>query len=109
VVHDLSDGGLAAAATDLALVNDIGVYLEPRRDIASDAWLWGEDQARYLIAVPADEAEFIYTTADEAGVSAEPVGVVGGCEIAYGEDAVDLDALRAAWEGWMPNYMAKAG
>ena len=69
----------------------------------------GEDQARYLVAVPAGEAEFIYTCADEAGVPAEPVGVVGGCEIAYGDDAIDLADLRAAWEGWMPNYMAKAG
>jgi phosphoribosylformylglycinamidine synthase subunit PurL len=107
VVHDLSDGGLAAAAADLALANDIGVYLEPRRGIDATAWLWGEDQARYLIAVPAAEAEFIYTTADEAGVTAEPVGVVGGCEIAFGDQAVDLDDLRAAWDGWMPGYMNK--
>jgi len=107
VVHDLSDGGLAAAAADLALANDVGVYLEPRRDIDATAWLWGEDQARYLIAVPASEAEFIYTTADEAGVPAEPVGVVGGCEIAFGDEAVDLADLRAAWEGWMPGYMNK--
>ncbi|MDZ4777034.1 MAG: phosphoribosylformylglycinamidine synthase subunit PurL [Alphaproteobacteria bacterium] len=107
IVHDLSDGGLAAAVADLALVNDIGVYLEPRRDIDATAWLWGEDQARYLIAVPASEAEFIYTTADEAGVIAEPVGVVGGCEIAFGDEALDLADLRAAWEGWMPGYMNK--
>jgi len=107
IVHDLSDGGLAAAVTDLALVNDIGVYIEPRRDIDATGWLWGEDQARYLIAVPASEAEFIYTTADEAGVAAEPVGIVGGCEIAFGDEAVDLADLRAAWEGWMPGFMNK--
>ncbi len=109
VVHDLSDGGLGCAATELALANDIGVYLEPRRGVHPDAWLWSEDQARYLIAVPAGEAEFIYTAADEAGVPAEPVGIVGGCEIAFGGDAVDLSALREAWEGWLPTYMAKAG
>jgi len=109
VVHDLSDGGLAAAVADLALYNDIGVYIEPRRDIDATAWLWGEDQARYLIAVPPGEAEFIYTTADEADVTAEPVGIVGGCEIAFGDEAVDLADLRAGWEGWMPGYMEKVG
>ena len=108
-MHDLSDGGLGCAAAELALANDVGVYLEPKRGVHPDAWLWSETQARYLIAVPAAEAEFIYTAADEAGVVAEPVGVVGGCEIAFGGGAVDLGALREAWEGWLPAYMAKAG
>jgi phosphoribosylformylglycinamidine synthase len=108
IVHDLSDGGLGCAAAELALANDVGVYLEPRRGVHADVWLWSEDQARYLIAVPAADAEFIYTAADEAGVTAEPVGIAGGCEIAFGGDAVDLAALRAAWEGWLPGYMAKA-
>jgi len=107
VVHDLSDGGLGCAATELALANDVGVYLEPRRDQHPDAWLWSEDQARYLIAVPAADAEYIYTAADEAGVPVEPVGVAGGCEIAFGRDAVELATLRAAWEGWLPDYMSK--
>jgi phosphoribosylformylglycinamidine synthase subunit PurL len=105
IVHDLSDGGLGCAVAELALANDLGVYLEPRRGVHPDIWLWSEDQARYLIAVPAADAEYIYTAADDAGVTVEPVGVAGGCEIAFGDDAVDLSALRAAWEGWLPGYM----
>ncbi|MDX2234831.1 MAG: phosphoribosylformylglycinamidine synthase subunit PurL [Hyphomonadaceae bacterium] len=108
IVHDLSDGGLGCAAAELALANDVGVYLEPRRGVHPDLWLWSEDQARYLIAVTPTDAEFIYTAADEAGVSAEPVGVAGGCEIAFGDSAVDLLDLRTAWEGWLPDYMARS-
>jgi phosphoribosylformylglycinamidine synthase len=106
VCHDLSDGGLACAAAEMALASDVGVYLEPHATLADASWLFGEDQARYLIAVAADQADIIYMAGDRLGVPAEPVGVAGGCEIAFGDDAVDLKDLRAAHEGWMPTFMA---
>lgn len=104
-VHDLSDGGLACAAADMALASGVGVYLEPHAALPAHAWLFGEDQARYLIAVAPHEADEVYEAAERAGVDAEPVGVAGGCEIAYGDEAVDLADLRAANEGWLPAYM----
>jgi phosphoribosylformylglycinamidine synthase subunit PurL len=107
-VHDLSDGGLAAAAAEMALASGIGVYLEPRREMASAAWLFGEDQARYLLACGDEEAELIYEEALRARIPIEPIGVVGGCEIAYGDDAIDLHDLRAAHESWLPGYMGAA-
>jgi phosphoribosylformylglycinamidine synthase len=103
-VHDVSDGGLAAAIAELALVNNIGVYLDPRDEALS--WLFGEDQARYLIAMPAHSADLVYDAAEKAGVPAEPIGVAGGCEIAFGEQALDIADLRKAHEGWLPAYMA---
>jgi phosphoribosylformylglycinamidine synthase subunit PurL len=75
---------------------------------APAAWLFGEDQGRYLLACGDEEAELIYEEAIHAGVPVEPVGVVGGCEIAYGDDAIDLKELRAAHDGWLPAYMGAA-
>jgi thiol-disulfide isomerase/thioredoxin len=46
--------------------------------------------------------------AEKAGVAAEPIGIAGGCEIAYGEAALDLAELRAAHEAWLPTYMGDA-
>jgi len=50
-VHDLSDGGLALAAIEMAFANKLGFELKESADVPLYAWLFGEDQGRYLIAV----------------------------------------------------------
>src|SRR5467141_2291467 len=48
--HDLSDGGLLVAIAEMAMAGGRGVYLEPLpADLPRQAYLFGEDQARYLI------------------------------------------------------------
>jgi len=86
---DLSDGGLALAAFEMAEGAGIGVRLETD-DIAT---LYGEDQARYLVACDAPGAEALLKAADQAGVPAQVVGQFGGMAIQMGEDAGDLAAL----------------
>src|SRR5204862_1869908 len=49
-VHDLSDGGLAVAAAEMALASDIGVTLTATSHGHAHPYLFGEDQARYLVA-----------------------------------------------------------
>jgi phosphoribosylformylglycinamidine synthase II len=106
VVHDLSDGGLALAAAEMALASDQGVTL----DIAiADALsiLFGEDQSRYLIAV-SDPGPTIEHAA-RAGVPILRVGAAEGAEVAVsGLFHLPLATLRAAHEDWMPAYMAGA-
>jgi phosphoribosylformylglycinamidine synthase len=104
-VHDISDGGLACAAAELALASGVGLYLDNPTALPHHAFLFGEDQGRYLIAFPAEDADTIYDAATAAGVPVEPVGVVGGCEVAFGDGAVDLADLRALHEGWLPALM----
>ncbi len=106
VCHDLSDGGLAAAAAELALASGVGVALLNPTAIDDAAFLFGEDQARYLLAIPPGRADEIFDAAEAAGVPAEPVGIAGGCEIAFTDSAVDIEVLRHAHEAWMPAYMA---
>jgi phosphoribosylformylglycinamidine synthase len=101
-VHDLADGGLAAAAAEMALASDVGLTLtlsgEPH------AQLFGEDQARYLLAL-ADPAP-VLAAAKAAGVPAAVVGQAGGDSLAVeGLFALPLADLRQAHEGWMPGYM----
>jgi phosphoribosylformylglycinamidine synthase len=118
-VHDLADGGLIVAAAEMALASGVGMALTPDSRVASSntlhGWLFGEDQGRYLIALPVDRADEVYDRADAAGVPTVPIGQAGGCELALiTRDgvrvfAIDLDHLRAANEGWMPQYMAGAG
>lgn len=102
-VHDLSDGGLVAAAAEMALASNVGVELTVNGE-APHAQLFGEDQARYLIAV-ADPAA-VLAAAQAAGVPAAVVGQAGGDALAVqGLFALPLARLRQGHEGWMPDYM----
>jgi phosphoribosylformylglycinamidine synthase len=104
VVHDLSDGGLVAAAADVALASDQGVTLRPDAAQAPHAWLFGEDQGRYLLAAASPDA--ILRAAARAGVPAAVVGEAGGRNLsAPGLFDIPLARLRETHEGWMPAYM----
>jgi phosphoribosylformylglycinamidine synthase len=105
VVHDLSDGGLVAAAADMALAADVGVTLIATSNEHAHPFLFGEDQGRYLIATRDPEA--LLAEARAAGVHAIVAGEAGGDAFASRElFSVPLAELRKANEGWMPAYMA---
>ncbi|MFN3931186.1 MAG: phosphoribosylformylglycinamidine synthase subunit PurL [Brevundimonas sp.] len=108
VVHDLSDGGLIGAAADLALASDVGVDLDATSAAHAHILLFGEDQARYLVAVP--DATDILAAAQAAGVHASIVGRAKGRDFASGGPDGDLfrlplDHLREMHESWMPDWI----
>ena len=106
-VHDLSDGGLAIAAAEMALASNVGLELTPTSLAHAHGFLFGEDQGRYLIATA--EPEPIIAAARAAGLNVALAGQAGGADLACNElFRIPLDALRAAHEGWMPAYMAGA-
>ncbi|WP_171121344.1 MULTISPECIES: phosphoribosylformylglycinamidine synthase subunit PurL [unclassified Ruegeria] len=84
---DLADGGLALAAFELAEAAGVGVCL----DEASTEFLFGEDQARYLVACNFDQAEALMIAAAQAGV---PVASVGR----FTKDAVRIGSSEAPLE-----------
>jgi len=111
--HDLSDGGLAVAAAEMALASDVGVSLGYQGDLADAAFLYGEDQARYLIALASNKLDELDKRARAAGVSYLIVGEAGGRDLSYlgasgQRERVSLDALRQAHESWLPAYMKAA-
>jgi phosphoribosylformylglycinamidine synthase len=107
VAHDLSDGGLICAAAEMALASGVGLSLTADSGLPIHAELFGEDQARYLIAAPADIARQISHDAGLAGVVIADIGAAGGNAVQVaGVLSVGLDELRQAHEGWMPAYMS---
>ncbi len=107
-VHDLSDGGLAVALAEMAMASGIGAALsEAPVDIPAHAYWFGEDQARYLVTVPAAQAQAVIERAQAVGVLATSIGVTGGEALALpGEPLLTLKALTERFEGWLPHYMA---
>jgi len=104
-VHDLSDGGLAVALAEMALAGGLGAELDAGPDdLSLAAWLFGEDQARYLVA--ARDATPILGAAAVLGVPAATVGRTGGdALILPGGGPISLNELRRAREDWLPAYM----
>ncbi|MEL7115644.1 MAG: phosphoribosylformylglycinamidine synthase subunit PurL [Pseudomonadota bacterium] len=86
---DLSDGGLALAAFELAEAAGVGVTLDSR----NIGELFGEDQARYLIACNFDQAEALMINAGQAGIPITTVGRFGGNSVRYGRAEAPLDDL----------------
>jgi phosphoribosylformylglycinamidine synthase subunit PurL len=104
--HDLSDGGLAAALAEMCLAGGIGASLEVP-DGGDAGWLFGEDQARYLLAVEPEAVADLLAAAAAADVLAREVGESGGDALMIaGETPISLRELEAAREGWLPAYMA---
>jgi phosphoribosylformylglycinamidine synthase len=108
-VHDLSDGGLAAAACEMAFASKEGLSLKNPTDLPNHAWYFGEDQARYLISTDKNSINPILTTAEGLNVPAIVVGTVGGNRIeAQNAFGVTLQGLRDRWQSWLPELMSGA-
>ncbi|MFP5480857.1 MAG: phosphoribosylformylglycinamidine synthase subunit PurL [Alphaproteobacteria bacterium] len=86
---DLSDGGLALAAFEMAEGAGVGVAL----DSGETAVLFGEDQARYLVAASSADAEALIAAGKAAGVPVAVVGRFGGDSVAFGADVAALAEL----------------
>ena len=107
-VHDCSDGGLAVAVAEMAMAGDIGVSFDTLpADIPAHAFLFGEDQARYVIAADAVTIDAVAAEAKTAGVPFRKLGVAGGDAINIpGETPARVADLRDGHDNWLPNYMA---
>jgi phosphoribosylformylglycinamidine synthase len=109
--HDVSDGGTLLAVAEMALAGDIGIELLPRDDPMPPHEFWfGEDQARYVVAV-GDLAAFL-GAAQAAKVPATLLGrTLRGVKhlTLPGGATISLDALRAAHERFLPAWLDGTG
>ena len=92
--HDLSDGGLAIAAADMALAANLGLSISGE----GAGWFFGEDQARYLLACEAGNTDALLALLAEAGVPAAAIGSVGGDALVLGKNAIALTAIRKVFD-----------
>ncbi len=92
----------------MAEAASLGVTL----DSGDIAQLFGEDQARYLVACTAEAAEQLTDAARKAGVPVAVIGRFGGDKITMGHDSADLadlsglyrSAFAKAIKGDMPDH-----
>jgi len=103
--HDLSDGGLALAAAEMALAAGTGVTIEADRALSPAAWFFGEDQGRYLVA--STDPQGVAAAAKAAGVPAREVGRAGGDAVRLGTSGIALAELLNAHDSGFSRLMGE--
>ena len=103
--HDVSDGGILVAIAEMAMATGVGARLSAHpRDVPGHAFWFGEDQARYIVAVP-DNASFI-RAADAAGIPAMRLGTSGGGDLTLPDGGtISVESLRADNAAFFPTWM----
>ncbi|MBW0370435.1 phosphoribosylformylglycinamidine synthase subunit PurL [Ensifer adhaerens] len=105
-VHDCSSGGLALAVAEMAMASGIGASVDAVVGHDPIATFYGEDQGRYVVTVAAGALDAVAARAKAAGVSLPVIGKTGGDAVKLGDArAVSVADLRAAHEGWFPDFM----
>jgi phosphoribosylformylglycinamidine synthase len=105
--HDVSDGGLLIALAEMAMAGGIGALLLPAPgEIVPHAYWFGEDQARYIVTVPASETGRVLAKMKGCSVPCVRIGTTGGDAVTIaGEAPVSVTSLKTGFEGWFPAYM----
>jgi phosphoribosylformylglycinamidine synthase len=103
--HDISDGGLLVAVAEMALAGDIGIDLLPRAETVAPHHFWfGEDQARYVVAVT--DAPAFLAAAAAADVPASLLGRTGGANLTLpGGATISVEVLRSTHERFLPEWL----
>lgn len=105
VCHDIADGGLALALAEMAIKANKGAHIT-LGSLSRHGELFGEDQARYIIAVAANQVDDIIAQAQSAGIPIRHLGSVGGATLEVADCfSLAVDKMRQAYESWFPEFM----
>jgi phosphoribosylformylglycinamidine synthase len=105
--HDISDGGLLVALAEMCIGREMGAQIRFQSDLPHHAYAFGEDQARYLIAVPPNAKNEVLVRLNQASIPFTDLGVTAP-DLLIVEDVmrVPVAYLRDVNETWLPEFMA---
>ncbi|MEX3506913.1 MULTISPECIES: phosphoribosylformylglycinamidine synthase subunit PurL [unclassified Corynebacterium] len=108
--HDVSEGGLAVAAFEMAKRNRVGVELDLAA-VHDDEFVaaFSESASRALVATTKDKADAVLQRAQELGIPAAQVGKTTAVDsLILGQTAVPLTQLVDAWSATLPDLFGHA-
>ncbi|MEM9828569.1 MAG: phosphoribosylformylglycinamidine synthase subunit PurL [Planctomycetota bacterium] len=102
--HDLSEGGLAVAAAEMAIAGGLGLQLQIDDTVGDPiAMLFSESNSRFLVETKAEHAEDLLAKFQAAKVPVAKIGAVtpdDSIEIRCGEAAAIQFSIAAATDAW---------
>ena len=97
--HDVSDGGVAVAIAESAIIGGLGAVIDESSGDRWDAALFGETQSRILLSASSDDVGAIETLATASNVPMKIIGTVGGDSLTFGQSiSVSLTDADDAWK-----------
>ena len=104
--HDISDGGLATAAAEMAIRSSVGVT------IGYEDWrhLFCEDPHRFIAAVPVRYSDDVADLATRIGINGVRIGAFGGARITFEHsdgtyEGVEVVEASRVWRGAIRDLM----
>ena len=104
-VHDVSDGGIALAIAEMCMAGTIGAKIStnltgPERI----KYLFGEDQARYIIEIKKEDLNNLVQIAKEQEISMTQLGSTNLEQFAIDEIKISVDEMIKLNNNWFYNY-----
>ena len=103
--------GLLIALAEMAMAGGIGAQLlAAPASIVPHAYWFGEDQARYVVTVAAEQAGLVLAKMKGAGVPCARIGTTGGDAIVIGGEGTGLgDSAEGRLRGLVPGLHERQG
>ncbi len=104
--HDVSDGGILIALTEMAIKNNIGFEIETDKS-NSHRFLFGEDQGRYIVSIKEKNLIKVKKILEENNVIYTIVGVTIDKIIKVNEEKIHIDMIKEIYENWFTRYLSE--
>ena len=107
--HDISDGGLIIAISEMAISGNLGAMIHrDNKRLPLNAFLFAEDQGRYIIEVSSKDFNKITKAAKKNKVYLEKIGEIIDKSLNIETlKPISIERLIKAYTGWLPEYMKK--
>ncbi len=104
-VHDISDGGIALTIAEMCMSGKIGANITTNLiDAERIKFLFGEDQARYVIEVKSADYNNIVKLAKEKEVSLIQIGTTKAENLTIDDMKITVDDMLTLNNKWFHNY-----
>ena len=104
-VHDVSDGGIALAIAEMCMAGKIGAKISTNLIGAERVkYLFGEDQARYVIEIKKEHLNNLVQMAKEQEISMTQLGSTNLEQFAIDEIKISVDEMIKLNNNWFYNY-----
>ena len=104
-VHDISDGGIALAIAEMCMSGKIGAKITTNLiDAERIKFLFGEDQARYVIEVKSADYDNIVKLAKEKEVSLHQIGTTKAENLTIDDMKITVEDMLTLNNKWFHKY-----
>ncbi|MDC0426164.1 phosphoribosylformylglycinamidine synthase subunit PurL [Pelagibacteraceae bacterium] len=104
-VHDVSDGGIALAIAEMCMAGTLGAKISTNLTGAERIkYLFGEDQARYIIEIKNEDLKNLVQMAKEQEISMTQLGTTSLEQFAIDEIKISVAEMIKLNNNWFYNY-----